>query len=656
MSLLTRFLNQKRKKRYKTRENQSVEQDALEQERLQDNRNNDDDNVENDKLKEIDENSSIDVNKSYFHIFLCGCSKNNIKKSKLTIKENRKSQITADGLTNKNEIKLVEMDKDEIKILINHDYEKPDSNFSIDKIDLKKTDEDICVNEVKRNSISISYPNNKKRKAIYLKPAATTTDDEENTSEIEMKNNKRDLKPSTGIRMYQHRGSHQNTQPNDGFPKFLTANNILTDRGCIVNIRTGSFNLGCTANSNATTVPILAVTNPLMATTNTNNNNNNNNNTRNNYVDDNKIKEENEGKKNFLIVPKLNICEVSDVDEHFMDEEDEYDDENCDNFDENLSEFNDFSQQRASVISNIGQNNLLSIYSDQQDQFRRCSHDPNIEKLHKNYINNVKLLDVPTPTTSIATLTAVTSSLSICKKSSSDSSFYNDNAKLLLTTLSRNSNNSKLNECKGDEGTDKFLQEARRDSLKLNSKSAEILSTDNNEKFNEILKVNEWLSDNQNHHLRHGCKSNASVSMSNMEESNKDSNSEFEKEQHLKKKKFSKKCNKVNGIVEGGEYDEEEDDDSNFNLAKSNKNGDNNNLSSPKLKSEMDFCNKKNDDAFNDNKTGSIQYKSRMNSPKRYENRNNRNTNKKDTNESNPTETPDIETNDSAVDIESYEY
>lgn len=34
---------------------------------------------------------------------------------------------------------------------------------------------------------------------------------------------------------------------------------------------------------------------------------------------------------------------------------------------------------------------FLTANTDQQDQFRRCSHDPNIEKLHKNYINNVKL-------------------------------------------------------------------------------------------------------------------------------------------------------------------------------------------------------------------------------------------------------------------------
>lgn len=33
------------------------------------------------------------------------------------------------------------------------------------------------------------------------------------------------------------------------YSKFLTGSNIITDRGCIVNVRTGSFNLGCQTNS-----------------------------------------------------------------------------------------------------------------------------------------------------------------------------------------------------------------------------------------------------------------------------------------------------------------------------------------------------------------------------------------------------------------------
>ena len=33
------------------------------------------------------------------------------------------------------------------------------------------------------------------------------------------------------------------------YSKFITGSNIMTDRGCIVNVRTGSFNLGCQVNS-----------------------------------------------------------------------------------------------------------------------------------------------------------------------------------------------------------------------------------------------------------------------------------------------------------------------------------------------------------------------------------------------------------------------
>jgi hypothetical protein len=298
-------------------------------------------------------------------------------------------------------------------------------------------------------------------------------------------------------------------------------------------------------------------------------------------------------------IPQLNVCDVSENDEHFLEEEDEeYDDENCDNFD--LSEFNDYCTQRVSVASKTDQNNLLNTHTDQQDQFRRCSHDPNIEKLHKNYIDNVKLLDVPTPaSTSINTLTALTSSLSICKQSSSDSSFYNENSKILQECLSKKGNNSKINEC--DENKQNFLTSARRESLKLNSKSAELISAEKNEKFNEILRVNEWLTDNQNHHLRHVNKNSASASMSNMEESN----NEREKEEIIKK---------IRNVNEHEEYEngkEEEEENEELDNKTDNKNDD-----------SMRF-----------------QIKIVLNKNSNYD--------------SNQTETPDVETNDSA--IESYE-
>lgn len=42
--------------------------------------------------------------------------------------------------------------------------------------------------------------------------------------------------------------------------------------------------------------------------------------------------------------------------------------------------------------SGLGANTTLSPPPMPEDQMRRCSHDPNIEKLHKSYISNVKLL------------------------------------------------------------------------------------------------------------------------------------------------------------------------------------------------------------------------------------------------------------------------
>ena len=45
-----------------------------------------------------------------------------------------------------------------------------------------------------------------------------------------------------------------------------------------------------------------------------------------------------------------------------------------------------------STLNNMNNNNnLLNVVSADQDQARRCSHDPNIEKLHKTFRNNVRL-------------------------------------------------------------------------------------------------------------------------------------------------------------------------------------------------------------------------------------------------------------------------
>jgi hypothetical protein len=167
----------------------------------------------------------------------------------------------------------------------------------------------------------------------------------------------------------------------------------------------------------------------------------------------------------------------------------------------------------------------------------------------------------------------------------------------LQECLSKKGNNSKIKEC--DENKQNFLTSARRESLKLNSKSAELISAEKNEKFNEILRVNEWLTDNQNHQLRHVNKNSASASMSNMEESN----NEREKENQIKK------IRNVNEEYEGGKEEEEENEE---------------------VDNKTD---NKNDDSIR------FQIKIVLNKNSNYD--------------SNQTETPDVETNDSA--IESYE-
>ena len=63
------------------------------------------------------------------------------------------------------------------------------------------------------------------------------------------------------------------------------------------------------------------------------------------------------------------------------------------------------------VASNSINNNLLTATLMPEDQMRRCSHDPNIEKLHKSYINNVKLSSAAQVLSSVSVSTDNTDSM-----------------------------------------------------------------------------------------------------------------------------------------------------------------------------------------------------------------------------------------------------
>lgn len=63
------------------------------------------------------------------------------------------------------------------------------------------------------------------------------------------------------------------------------------------------------------------------------------------------------------------------------------------------------------VASNSINSNLLTATVGPEDQMRRCSHDPNIEKLHKSYINNVKLSSAAQVLSSVSVSTDNTDSM-----------------------------------------------------------------------------------------------------------------------------------------------------------------------------------------------------------------------------------------------------
>lgn len=57
----------------------------------------------------------------------------------------------------------------------------------------------------------------------------------------------------------------------------------------------------------------------------------------------------------------------------------------------------------TSFLAASGGSSMLSPPMPEGDQMRRCSHDPNIEKLHKSYINNVKLTSQVLSSVSVST-------------------------------------------------------------------------------------------------------------------------------------------------------------------------------------------------------------------------------------------------------------
>ncbi|RNA25423.1 hypothetical protein BpHYR1_052097 [Brachionus plicatilis] len=256
--------------------------------------------------------------------------------------------------------------------------------------------------------------------------------------------------------------------------KFLTANNILTDRGCLVNIRTGSFNLGCQSTASSTSLSQDKCANDeelidshqffssLQHESSEFKNSASNYSFRsyNGSLESNALN---------LLVPFLlikNRRKSANLRE--------------DKSNENLFFDNESSGQSALGAAMFAQatGNLLSVSCNaDQDQLRRCSHDPNIEKLHKTYIENVKLSsgEAFASNTNIYSAAAKHECGNGTKKNAIKSLKFSEN---FLSLDSSQKFNSLA------ETEDKFALEAEK---------ADVL--------NEIYKVDKWLIDNRNNHV-----------------------------------------------------------------------------------------------------------------------------------------------------------
>lgn len=325
------------------------------------------------------------------------------------------------------------------------------------KRDVNKSQENIMIpiiqEELKEGSLISNKDDQTRVKMKLLSVKVTTSIEQLNETKIietikrsSVKRNNNTLHPTMAYE--------------SSYPKLVTSNNILTDRGCLVNIRTGSFNLG-TENVSQ--------------------------------------------KSNMHQVPSFNVSlHDSDVDKSA----------------------NESIKQTTNV-------QYLNVF-DTQDNLRRSSHDPTIEKLHKNYINNIKLLNVPTPNTSVATL--------------SDASFFNEDSK-------HNTNNLlNVNKIQIDNSNNKTIASASTGIC--NSKSAEVLLT-----INDLTKVNKWLTDSNHHHQYN---KSLSVSFNNI------LNQQQQQQQVTKKRRVTyKDDDETYGDAEEDlddedDVEEEDDDDDNY--------------------------------------------------------------------------------------------
>ena len=267
--------------------------------------------------------------------------------------------------------------------------------------------------------------------------------------------------------------------------KFLTANNILTDRGCLVNIRTGSFNLGCQSTASSTSLSQdkylndeeLIDSHEFFSSLQHENGDFRNSTSNYSFRSYNGSLESNALN---LLIPFLlikNRHKSSNLRE-------EKSNENLYFKNQSNNEFKMAKSGKNTLGISMANSNLLSASCNtDQDQVRRCSHDPNIEKLHKTYIENVKL--------------------SGGQAFSSNTNIYTSTNKNDLANNTSIINRTKKNPIKALKFSENFMS---LDSNQNCNSLAETedkfdLESEKTDVVNEIQKVDKWLIDNRNNHL-----------------------------------------------------------------------------------------------------------------------------------------------------------
>lgn len=324
----------------------------------------------------------------------------------------------------------------------------------------------------------------------------------------------------------------------DYYSKFLTANNILTDRGGIVNIRTGSFNLGC--QQNAISSSSLSPDNSLSPSN------------RRDLLNDEELIDSNEffnslqhdslQHNEYMKNSLSNYSFKNSTNHSFYSSIDNYSASNLlvplllvqnrrknssaainpnkpqtnspipsihTDSNENLlfDQSSNKQNTNSSSLSPSGNFLTVSMSPNEQDQLRRCSHDPNIEKLHKSYISNVKL-GAAQVFSSVSVSTSNTDSIpNINTPPALAKGGFDESMMTATLPFKFNKKQSYLENFKSSKSSEQNYSIDSNDKIPMESatsKSANAIQLDESNRIeseksdvlNEIFKVNKWLRDN----------------------------------------------------------------------------------------------------------------------------------------------------------------